>query len=392
MNSFTYSSPTRMIFGKDALDHLGAELKANDAKKVLVLYGGGSTVKSGVLGNVTEKLKAAGISYVEKGGVQPNPILSFLYECIDFAKAEKVDFILAVGGGSTIDTAKGISLALMNPEDDVWDFYTRKKAPVHGRRIGCVLTIAAAGSENSDSSVITNTETKEKLGMNFEYNRPAFAVLNPEFTYTLPKYQVACGVVDILMHTYDRYFTSEYNNDLTNELAEGLIRTVMKYGKTAVDCSTDYEAMSEIMWAGSVSHNGLTGLGAARDFSVHRLGRDLSAIYDCAHGATLSVSWVGFAYYTLAHDTGRFARYGRKVFGLEGDDATVAKEAIDKTRDFFVSLNMPITLTELLGREFTEQEVEELALACSANKTQTFGCFYNFTYEDVKKLYASVRI
>ncbi len=388
MNDFTYSSPTRMIFGKNALDSLGEQL--TDCKKVLVLYGGGSTVKTGVLGKVTAELDKAGIAYVEKGGVQPNPILSFLYECIDFAKAEGVDFVLAVGGGSTIDTAKSISLALKNPDDDIWDFYTKKKVPVEGRRIGCVLTISAAGSESSDSAVITNTETKDKLGINFQCNRPEFAILNPEFTYTLPKFQIACGVVDIFMHTSDRYFSANCDNELTTQIAEGLMRTVFKYGKKAVDCSTNYEYMSELMWAGTVSHNGITGLGAARDFSCHRLGRDMSAIWDTAHGATLSVSWVGFAKYVYPHALPRFARYAREVWKLEGEDEVIAKEAILLTENYFKSLDMPVTLTEMLGREVSDQEVKDLATAC-CGAGESFCTFHPLQHEDVLNIFQSVK-
>lgn len=390
MNSFSYSSPTRMVFGKDALDSLAGEINAVGASKVLVLYGGGSTKKTGVLGKVTDKLREANIDFVEKGGVQPNPILSFLYECIDFAKEEGVDFILAVGGGSTIDTAKGISLALANPEEDVWSFYDRSKVAKEGKRIGCVLTIAAAGSENSDSSVITNTETKDKFGMNYDCNRPAFAILNPEFTYTLPKYQIACGVVDIFMHTSDRYFSAHNNNELTSQIAESLMRTIFLYGQKGLENPTDYEAMSEIMWAGSVSHNGITGLGAARDFSVHRLGRDMSAIWDIAHGATLSVSWVGFANYVYKADLPRFARYARNVWGLKGPDEAIAKEAIEKTREYFMSLDMPVTLTEMLGREISDEELEELALAC-CTEGDSFCTFTRLRHDDVLAIFKSVR-
>ncbi len=393
MEQFSFYSPTRMIFGVDALTHLGGELTRVACKKVLVLYGSGSVKRSGVLGKVTATLEEAKIAYATLGGVQPNPILSFVHEAKAFAMKEGVDFILAVGGGSTLDTAKAVSLAVANPEVEVWDYFSRKQVPTKGLKVGSVLTIAAAGSESSDSAVITNTETVEKLGFNSELNRPDFAILNPEFTFTLPKYQVACGVVDIFMHTSDRYFSARCDNELTDQLAEGLMRTVFLYGKTAVDNPSDYKAMSEIMWAGSVSHNGMTGLGNERDFSVHRLGRDMSAIYDAAHGATLAVSWVGFANYTLKHGentVARFARYARNVWGLEGDDAQIAQEAIDKTRDYFLSLGMPITIRTLLDRAVTDQEIEELALACSGNKKEHFGVFYDFHHQDVLALYQSV--
>ncbi|MFI3250667.1 MAG: iron-containing alcohol dehydrogenase [Eubacteriales bacterium] len=392
MNSFTYLIPTKVIFGNDAMSKLGEQLLASNATKVLVLYGGGSVIKNGILAQATKALIDNKIAYVELGGVQPNPILSLVREGKELCIKEKVDFILSVGGGSTIDTAKAISLAVGNPTDDVWDYFCGKGAPKAAIPNGCVLTIAAAGSETSDSAVITNADTKEKRGMNSDLFRCTFAILNPEFTYTLPKFQVTCGIVDILMHTFDRYFSKDMDNETSDQIAEGLIRTVLQYGKQLAENPSDAKAASEIMWCGSLSHNGITGLGNIKDFSPHRLGRDISGLYDSAHGATLSVAWVGFANYTVASQTPRFARFGRNIFGLTGNDEQVAKEAIAKMTEFYASIDMPITLTELLGHPVTDEEIAEISLAvCQQDKNATFGTFFQFTYDDVVKLFTSVR-
>lgn len=392
MNSFSYVVPTKVIFGTDALSHLQEELEALGVKKVLVLYGGGSVVKSGVLDQVTAVLKGMNQPYLTLGGIQPNPLLSKVHEGRDLCLKEGVDFLLPVGGGSTIDTAKAISLAVGDPEAEVWDFFLKKKVPTKRIPLGAVLTISAAGSETSDSGVITNGDTKEKRGIHTPLFQPNFCLLNPEFTYTLPKFQISCGIVDILMHTLDRYFSAATDNELTDQIAEGLLRTVLHYGKIALDNPKDYKAMSELMWCGSISHNGLTGLGCNKDFSTHRLGRDLSGIYDSAHGATLSVAWVGLANFVVKDHVARFARYGRKVFDLEGSDQEVARQAIDKTAAYFQEIEMPITLTQLLGFAPTDQQLEELTMAClEGNKGTTFGTIHSFCYEDVLALYKTVR-
>lgn len=391
MNSFSFAMTTEVIFGKDALDGLNGALKKNNANKVLVLYGSGSVVKNGVLGKVTAQLDSGNIDYITLGGVQPNPILSFVYSTTELCVKEGVDFILAVGGGSVLDTAKAVGHAVANPNDDVWDFFLKKKNSPACLPVGSVLTISAAGSETSNSAVITNTEFNHKRGLTTELNRPKFAILNPEFTFTLPKYQVACGVVDIMMHTLDRYLSRDYDNEITNQLAEGVLRTAMMFGNTAVDNPTDYKAMSELMWCGSLSHNGLTGLGNVTDFSPHQLGHSLSAIYDAAHGATLSVCWGAFAEYVYKKDVTRFARYARNVVGVVGtDDEAVALEGIQKTKAFFASLGMPLTITELLGKTLTEEQVLELALDCSFDKTRTIGSMVALDHDDILAIFKSV--
>lgn len=290
MHSFTQYTPTRIVFGKETEKQTGQLAKQCGASRVFVVYGGGSVVRSGLLDRVTASLEEAGLTYKALGGVKPNPRLSFARQAVEMSKEFGSDFVLAVGGGSVIDTAKAVAHGTANPDTDIWDFWSRKKTVEKSMPVGVVLTLAAAGSETSDSAVLTNEETQIKRGLSTDFNRPAFAVMNPELTYTLPKYQVGCGIVDIMMHTLDRYFTPTENNELTDEIAEGLLRTVIRNGAAAIKDSHDYNAMSEIMWAGSLSHNGLTGLGAEKDFAVHQLGHELSAKFDIAHGASLSAA------------------------------------------------------------------------------------------------------
>ena len=271
MQNFVQYAPTEIVFGKDAHLETGKEVKRWGGHRAFVVYGGGSVVRSGLLRAVEESLEKEGIVYEEFGGVKPNPRLAFAEEGVKKAVSFGADFILAVGGGSSIDTAKGIAHGTANPEAKLWDIWTGKVPLKTSLPVGCVLTIAAAGSETSDSAVLTNEELGRKGGIGSELNRPKFAVMNPELTFTLPKYQIACGVVDIMMHTLERYFIPNQKNRMTDEIAEGLLRVVIENGRTGVNNPTDYDAMSEIMWCGSLSHNNMTGLGRAKDFSVHKL-------------------------------------------------------------------------------------------------------------------------
>ena len=317
MNDFVFHTPTKVVFGKGTEDQVGALVKEQGGTKVLVHFGGGSAKKSGLLDRVCASLEQAGIPYVTLGGVVPNPLLSLVYQGIDLCKKEGVDFILAVGGGSVIDASKAIALGAANPEADLWDFWQRKRPVERILPIGVVLTISASGSETSDTAVLTHDETLVKRGLGSDLLRPKFAILDPELTYTLPPYQVSCGVVDIMMHTLDRYFTSVTGNLLTDEIAEGLLRTVIACGARAHENSRDAQAMSELMWAGSLSHNDLTGLGAPKDFAPHQLGHELSARFDFAHGATLSAVWGSWAAYCWKTNPARFAQYGVKVWGFQ---------------------------------------------------------------------------
>ena len=312
MQAFTYQVPTRVIFGRETEQQAGPAVQAEGGSTVLVLYGGGSAVRSGLLGRVTASLTGCGLRWYTKGGIQPNPVLRFVCETLEEYRDKEIDFILGVGGGSVLDTAKALAAGLPRPEVPVWDYYSGKEKPITAIPVGAVLTIAAAGSETSDSTVLTNEATQEKRGFNAEWNRPRFAILNPELTYTLPPYQTACGVADILMHTLDRYFSDVQGNELTDALAEAILRTTVRFGKTALVRPDDYEARSELMWCGSLSHNNLTGLGRTKDFTVHQLGHELSGRYGMAHGASLAIMWPAWARQVWA---GPCSAYRRKTTG-----------------------------------------------------------------------------
>ena len=389
MQAFTQYTPTRIIFGKDTEQQTGSLAKQQGARKVFVVYGGGSVVKSGLLNRVTNSLTEAGLTWVAKGGVKPNPRLSFARECVEESKEFGTDFVLAVGGGSVIDTAKAIAHGTANPDTDIWDFWTGKKKVDKSLPVGVVLTLSAAGSETSDSAVLTDEETQKKRGMSTDFNRPAFAIMNPELTFTLPKYQVGCGVVDICMHTLDRYFTKTEHNELTDEIAEGLLRTVIRNGKIAIRDAHDYNAMSELMWAGSLSHNGLTGLGAQKDFAVHQLGHELSSRFDLAHGASLSAVWESWALYVYQEKPERFAQYARKVWNVtEEDTEKAALEGISQTVDYFRSLNMPTCFGEAEGVGLQDDEtLHAMAHSCAFGGTRTIGSFRVCDENDIYKIY-----
>ena len=295
MFNFNFYTPTRVVFGKETEYRIGKLVKNVNCKKVLLHYGSGSVIRSGLLGRIKESLDASGVTYVELGGVVPNPRLSLVRKGIELCRKEGVDFLLAVGGGSVIDSAKAIGYGLAN-DGDVWDFYEHTRQASACLPIGVVLTIAASGSEMSNSSVITNDETLEKRGYNNDISRPVFAVMNPEITMTLPPYQTACGCTDILMHTMERYFTNGGNMEITDAIAEGLMRTVITNAKILVDDPDNYDARAEVMWSGSLSHNGLTGCGNdGGDFASHLLEHEIGGMFDVAHGAGLAAIWGSWA-------------------------------------------------------------------------------------------------
>ena len=390
MERFDFYSPTKILFGKGREEEVGAQVKAFGGTKAVVVYGGKSAKESGLLGRVEASLAAAGVEYLSLGGVQPNPRLSLAREMVEKGKAFGADFLLAVGGGSVIDTAKGVAHGVANPEVDIWDFWMGKENLTKTLPIGVVLTISAAGSELSDSAVLTDEEHHAKRGLNTDLQRPCFAIMNPELTYTLPKYQVACGVVDMLMHTLERYFNPVTCNALTDEIAESVMRTVVKFGPTAVADSHDYQAMSEIMWAGALSHNNLTGLGNVKDFTCHQLGHEIGGMFDVAHGATLSAVWCSWARYCLSVNPARFARLGEKVFGLvnSGDVYADGNAAIDAAEQFFADLDMPSCLADLNIGEVTEEVLNALADGFTRGRSRTFGQFKNLDYEDALTIYS----
>jgi alcohol dehydrogenase len=388
MQSFGFYSPTEVAFGKDAELKTAELIKKYGGTRVLIVYGGGSVVKSGLLEGIEQLLAKSGIAFNSIGGVKPNPRLSFAKSGIKEAIKFGADFILAVGGGSVIDTAKGIAHGVANPDKDLWAFWTNEIPLERSLPVGTVLTISAAGSETSESAVLTNDETNTKIGYDTPFNRPKFAVMNPELTFTLPVYQVACGVVDIMMHTLDRYFTPTEGNEITDEIAESLLRVVIKHGKTAVANPSDYEAMSEIMWCGSLSHNGLTGLGADWDFAPHQLGHELSGKFDVAHGASLSAIWDSWAKYCLKAKPERFVRYAQKVWGIEkGNAEETALAAIEKTASYFKSVGMPTCFTELGIGVQSEEILRELADRCVFFGKRTVGSFKVLDREDVYNIY-----
>ena len=375
MESFVYHMPTEIRFGPGSEDGAAELVRKYGGRRVLVVYGGGSAVKSGLIGRLTAQLEAAGLTAVPFGGAQPNPRLAHALEGAALARAQDVDFILAVGGGSAIDTAKAIAHGTANPGVDLWDFWLGKAALTRTTPVGVVLTIPAAGSETSDSAVLTNGDAKR--GLNSSFNRPAFAILDPRLAATLPKFQVACGVTDILMHTLDRYFNPVSDNETTDALAEALLRTVLRNGPAALENPGNLHAMSELMWCGSLSHNGLTGLGGKKDFAVHQLGHALSAKYDVAHGASLSAVWPAWARYVAGSDGfRRFAQFARQVWAVdEAGDEAAARLGIERQTAFFRSLGMPVSLPELGFGVLTDGDLADLAARCSYGHSRTIGSF-----------------
>lgn len=366
MFNFKYYTPTKVVFGRGTENQVGTLVKEQGCKKVLLHYGGSSAKKSGLLDRVKASLDAEQIDYVELGGVVANPRLSLVYQGIELAKKEGVDFILAIGGGSVIDSSKAIGYGLVN-EGDVWEIYDRKRQATGCMPVGIVLTIAAAGSEMSDSSVITKDEGGIKRGYSSDYCRVKFAIMNPELTMTLPDYQTACGCADILMHTMERYFTSGGNMELTDSIAEGLMRTVLTNSIILRDDPKNYDARAEVMWASSLSHNGLTGCGNdGGDFATHGLEHEISGMFDVAHGAGLTAIWGSWARYVYLDCLPRFKRFAINVMGVadEGNDEEIAMKGIEAMENFYRAIKMPTSLKEL-GIDPTEEQMKEMAHKCS---------------------------
>ena len=388
MVDFKYYTPTEVVFGKDAESHIAEMIHKYGGTRVLVHYGGGSAVRSGLVGQVEAQLDAAGIPWIELGGVVPNPRLSLAYEGIARCRSEKVDFLLAIGGGSVIDSAKVIAYGLQY-DGDVWDIYCGKHTPVASTPIGVVLTIPASGSEMSDSAVITRDEGMIKRGCNSDLCRPRFAIMNPERTYSLPPYQTAAGVTDIMMHTMERYFSHEDDMLLTDAMAEALMRTVKECGEKVLHDPRNYQLRAQIMWAGSLSHNGLTGCGTVSDFATHRIEHELSSTYGATHGAGLAAIWPHWAEYVLAENPARFAQFAVNVAGVPAgeDDFETARAGIAAMVDFYHRIGMPACLPELIGRPATEAEIAEMAFKATRQRTITLGQLKRLDYDDVVAIY-----
>lgn len=388
MNNFRYFTPTMVVFGKDAEGKVGKLVKAEKCKKALIHYGSGSVKRSGLLDRVKKSLEDEAVSYVELGGVVPNPRLSLVYQGIDLCKKEGVDFILAVGGGSAIDSAKAIGYGVANP-GDVWDFFDKKRKAEACLPIGVILTIAAAGSEMSNSAVITKEEGMVKRGYNDDVSRPAFSILNPELTMTLPDYQTASGCVDILMHTMERYFNHGDNMEVTDGISEAVLRTVMKNARILADQPKNYDARAEVMWAGSLSHNGLTGCGTdGGDWSTHMLEHELGGMFDVAHGAGLSALWGSWARYVYKERVDRFVQYAVNVMGVKpgaNDDETAVK-GIVATEEYFRSIKMPVAIKEL-GVDPTEEQLAKMANMCAIAVGGAVGSVKKLNEADMLAIY-----
>lgn len=388
MQSFEQYMPTRVVFGRDTEKECGRLVKECGASRVMIVYGGGSAVKSGLIGRIEKSLEREGISYMELGGVKPNPRLSFAREGVKKAVSFGADLILGAGGGSVIDTAKALALGAASPETDIWEFWEGKARLTKALPVGTVLTLAAAGSEMSDAAVLTNEETGVKAGAHDDILRPRFSIMNPELACTLPKYPLACGIVDILMHTLERYFTPVEGNELTDEIAEGVMRTIIRNGRIAYRNQMDYDAMSEIMWCGSVSHNNLTGLGRPKDFAAHKLGHELGGMFDEAHGATLSAVWGSWARYVYLLDADRFANYGKKVWGIDLEDKEEAALAsIEKTEAFFRELDMPACIGSLHIGVQPDEVLRRMADNATKQDTVRLACFKKLNAQDVYEIY-----
>jgi len=389
MVDFKYYTPTEVIFGKDSEERLAEMVRKHGGTKVLIHYGGGSVVRSGLLDAVKSRLDAAGIAWVELGGVVPNPLLSLVYEGIALCRAEGVDFLLAVGGGSVIDSAKVIGYGLQY-DGDVWDIYAGKHTPEAATPVGVVLTIPASGSEMSDSAVITRDEGMIKRGVNSDLCRPRFAIMNPERTYTLPPYQTAAGVTDIMMHTMERYFSHDDDMLLTDAVAEALMRTVKDCGERVLSDPENYQLRAQIMWAGSLAHNNLTGCGTTSDFATHRIEHELSATYGVTHGAGLAAIWPHWAEYVLSEGPSRFAQFAVNVVGVPAGNASpeqLARAGIAGMVAFYHRIGMPASIPELIGRPATEEEMAEMAFKATRSRTITLGRFKTLDYDDIVAIY-----
>lgn len=384
MENFEFQNPTRILFGKGSEEKVGEQV-AIYSKNILLHYGGGSIKTSGLFDRVTASLTKAGVQWIELGGVKPNPRLSLVQEGVQLCKDHKLGLILAVGGGSVIDSAKAIAMGAVI-EGDVWDFYLGKGTPVDALPIGTVLTIPAAGSEASTGTVITNEEGWFKRAVNSELIYPRFSVLNPELAFSLPKFQVACGVTDIMAHLMERYFTNVQHVELTDRLIEATMKTLIRQAPLVLKNANDYDAWSELMWAGTIAHNNLLNTGRVGDWASHDIEHEISGIYDIAHGAGLAVVFPAWMKYVWKHDINRFVQWSVRVWNVDMDvfnPEAVAQAGIDRMESFFRSLGLGTRLSEL---GIQDDRIDEMASKCTDGNKRTFGSFVKLGYEDVRKI------
>ena len=393
MRDFNFYAPTEIVFGRESEEKVAALVKKYGGSKVLVHFGGGSARRSGLLDKMIQLLDNAGIGHVELGGVVPNPRLSLVKEGVKICREQGVDFILAVGGGSVIDSSKAIGYGV-GYDGDVWDFWAGKAVPQSCLPIGAVLTIPAAGSEMSNSCVITNDTNNDKRGVNSNLCRCRFCIMNPERTFTLPPYQTAAGSTDIMMHTMERYFTEEQDMTLTDAIAEAIMKTVKDCTCEVLRNPNDYRNRAQIMWAGSLSHNDLTECGTAKDFATHRLEHELSAMFDVTHGAGLAAIWASWARFVLDGQETRFARFAVNVMGVDNDfsdQKRTAERGIEAVEDFYRAIGMPTNIHELLGRDITDEEIEEMARRASHDGNITLGNIKKLNRADMVAIYRLAR-
>lgn len=390
MKDFNYCAPTRVIFGKNTELEVGKALKNAGATRVLMQYGGGSIKKSGLYDRVVKAIRDEGIELFELGGVQPNPHLSLVRKAIEIVREQKIDYLLAVGGGSAIDSTKATAVGAVY-DGDVWDFYCGKAVPKKAMPVGVVLTIPAAGSEGSNSSVITNEDGWIKRGLGCDLTRPAFAIYNPELTYSLPAYQTAAGATDIMAHIMERYFTNEPDVDMTDRLCESVLKTIIRQAPVAVKEPDNYVARAEMMWASTVAHNDFLSCFRVGDWSSHQLSHELSGMYDATHGAALAVAFPAWMTYVYKHDVQRFCRFAVEVMGVEMDffhPKETALKGIAALRAFFKSIGMPTTLSEL---GVPEDKLDVLADKVKRGADGTTGQFVKLTRDDCLKIYQLMR-
>jgi len=386
MNDFIYYAPTKVYFGKDKHKDIGNIIKDYGFKTIMMQYGKESIKKSGLYDEVMASLSKNGITVIEMGGIEPNPKVSFVRKAVKVAKENKVEMILAVGGGSVIDSAKCTAVGAVS-DTDIWDYSSRKASPEGALPVGCILTIAAAGSEMSSSAVLTNSELNMKRGFNSEFNRCKFAICNPKLSYTVSKYQTSCGIVDIMAHTMERYFTPFEPTDLTDRIAESILKSLINAGKILMKNPCDYEARATMMWASSLSHNDLTGCGRENALAVHQLEHALSGEFDhIAHGAGLAVLFPAWARYVYEKNPSRFAQFARRVWNVEEvNDLKAALLGIEKMEEFFKEIEMPLTL-----REFgIENCAERLADLCTFGRKRTVRSYIELDFENIKEIFES---
>ena len=386
MNNFVFYSPTEFVFGKATEMQVGALARKHGARKVMIVYGGGSVVRSGLLDRVKQSLREAGIEYCLMGGVQPNPVDTKVYEGIEFCRREQADMLLPVGGGSVIDTAKAIAAGVLY-EGDFWDFYIGKAKVTKALKVAVVLTIPAAGSEGSGNTVITKLDGLQKLSLRVpEVLRPVFSIMNPELTYTLPPFQTACGVADMMAHIMERYFTNTQEVEIGDRLCEGTLMAIINEAPRVMRNPEDYGARANLMWAGMIAHNGTCGVGCEEDWASHFLEHEISAIYGVTHGAGLSVIFPAWMTWMVEHNVGKIAQYAVRVWGVpeSEDKKAVALEGIGKLKAFFSSLGLPVTFKEL-GVE--NPDVDRLADSLHRNKGELVGNYVKLTKQDSKEIY-----